>query len=219
MWTARWQPEVMSTPPPLPGALGTLAPVLDHYGYLAVAGLIMLEDFGVPVPGETVLIAAAVYAGAGRLSIIVVVLIAVAAAVFGDNIGYAIGRFGGRRLVERFGRYLLITPQRLDTAERFFSRHGGKVVTIARFVEGLRQANGIIAGTTGMRWRRFLAFNVLGAALWVGIWASLGGLAGAHLGAIYDQISRYQRYALAALGLFVIFLIVWHVLLRHRRSP
>ncbi|MFZ0119055.1 MAG: DedA family protein [Pseudonocardiaceae bacterium] len=207
----------MSTPPPLPGALGTLAPVLDHYGYLAVGGLIMLEDFGVPVPGEIVLIADAVYAGAGRLNIIVVALIAVAAAVFGDNIGYAIDRFGGRRLVERFGRYLLITPQRLDTAEQFFSRHGGKVVTIARFIEGLRQANGIIAGTTGMRWRRFLAFNVLGAALWVGIWGSLGGLAGAHLGAIYDQISRYQRYALAALGVFIIVLIVRHVVLCHRR--
>ena len=207
----------MSTPPPLPGALGPLAPLLDRYGYLAVAGLITLEDFGVPVPGETVLIAAAVYAGAERLNIVAVALIAVAAAVIGDNIGYAVGFFGGRRLVERFGRYLLITPQRLDTAERFFSRHGGKVVTIARFVEGLRQANGIIAGTTGMRWRRFLAFNVLGAALWVGIWAGLGDLAGAHIGAIYDQINRYQSYAFAALGVFVIVLIIRHVLLRHRR--
>jgi membrane protein DedA with SNARE-associated domain len=204
----------MSTPPPL---LGALAPLLDHYGYLAAAGLIMLEDFGVPVPGETVLIAAAVYAGAGRLNIFAVALIAVAAAVIGDNIGYAIGRFGGRRLVERFGRYLLITPHRLDIAERFFSRHGGQVVTIARFVEGLRQANGIIAGTTGMRWRRFLAFNILGAALWVGIWASLGDLAGAHIGAIYDQINRYQSYALAALAVFVIVVIVRHVVLRHRR--
>ncbi|HEV7829266.1 MAG TPA: DedA family protein [Pseudonocardiaceae bacterium] len=207
----------MTTSPPLPGALGTLAPLLDHYGYLAVAGLITLEDFGVPVPGETVLIAAAVYAGVGRLNIIAVVLIAVAAAVIGDNIGYAIGCFGGRRVVERFGRYLLVTPQRLDTAERFFNRHGGKVVTIARFVEGLRQANGIIAGTTGMPWRRFLAFNVLGAALWVGIWTSLGDLAGAHIGAIYDQINRYQSYTLAAAGVFVIVLIVRHVLPHHRR--
>ncbi|HEY3895525.1 MAG TPA: DedA family protein [Pseudonocardiaceae bacterium] len=206
----------MSPAPPLPGALGTLAPLLDHYGYLAVAGLITLEDFGVPVPGETVLITAAVYAGAERLNIIAVALIAVAAAVIGDNIGYAIGSFGGRRLVERFGRYLLITPQRLDTAERFFGRHGGKVVTIARFVEGLRQANGIIAGTTGMRWRRFLAFNVLGAALWVGIWAGLGDLAGAHIGTIYGQISHYQSYALAAAGVFVIVLIVRHVALRQR---
>jgi membrane protein DedA with SNARE-associated domain len=105
----------------------------------------------------------------------------------------------------------------LDTTERFSSRHGGEVVTIARFVEGLRQANGIIAGTTGMRWRRFLAFNVLGAALWVGIWAGLGDLAGAHIGAIYDQINRYQSYAFAAVGVFFIVLIIRHVLLRHRR--
>jgi membrane protein DedA with SNARE-associated domain len=143
-----------------------------------------------------------------------VALIAVAAAVIGDNIGYAIGYFGGRRLMERFDRYLLITPQRLDTGERFFSRHGGKVVAIARFVEGLRQANGIIAGTTGMRWRRFLAFNVLGAALWVGVWASLGELAGAQIGAIYDQINRYQSYALAALGGLVIVLILRRVVPR-----
>jgi membrane protein DedA with SNARE-associated domain len=105
----------------------------------------------------------------------------------------------------------------LDTAERFFGRHGGKVVTIARFVEGLRQANGIIAGITGMRWRRFLAFNVVGAVLWVGIWASLGSLAGAHIAAIYDQTNRYQSYTLAALAAFIIVLIVRHVVLRHRR--
>jgi membrane protein DedA with SNARE-associated domain len=206
----------VSTAPPLPGALGVLAPLLDHYGYLAVGALITLEDFGVPTPGETVLVAAAVYAGAGRLNIIAVVVIAVAAAVVGDNIGYAIGRLGGRRLVERFGRYLLITPQRLDTAQRFFCRHGGKVVTIARFVEGLRQANGIIAGITEMPWRQFLAFNLLGAALWVGVWASLGDLAGAHIGAIYAQIHRYQLYALAGLVVFGVVLVLWHVAVRHR---
>jgi membrane protein DedA with SNARE-associated domain len=208
----------MAVAPELPGILGSLAPLLDHYGYLAVAGLIMLEDFGVPAPGETVLIAGAVYAGAGHLNIIAVVLIAVAAAVLGDNIGYAIGHFGGRRLVLRFGRYVFLTPRRLDTAERFFTRHGGKVVTIARFVEGLRQANGIIAGITGMRWRRFLAFNTLGAVLWVGVWAGLGYLAGNHITAIYDQIHRYQLYALLAVGLVLAALIVRH-LLRRRRTP
>jgi membrane protein DedA with SNARE-associated domain len=200
----------------LPGVLGTVAPLLDHYGYLAVAGLVLVEDFGVPAPGETVLIAGAVYAGAGHLNIIAVAAIAVVAAVAGDNIGYAIGHFGGRRLVLRFGRYVFITPKRLDTAERFFTRHGGKVVTIARFVEGLRQVNGIIAGISGMPWRRFLAFNSLGAVLWVGIWAGLGYLAGNNITAIYDQIRRYRLYALLALGLVLVALVVRH-LLRSRK--
>lgn len=206
----------MAGAPELPGVLGSLAPLLDHYGYLAIAGLVFLEDFGVPAPGETVLIAGAVYAGAGRLNIAAVAVIALVAAVAGDNIGYAIGRFGGRALVLRFGRYIFLTRQRLDTAERFFTRHGGKVVTIARFVEGLRQANGIIAGITGMPWRRFLAFNTLGAVLWVGVWAGLGDLAGSHITAIYEQFQRYQWYVLAAVGIVLVALIIRH-LLRHRR--
>jgi membrane protein DedA with SNARE-associated domain len=116
--------------------------------------------------------------------------------------------------VLRFGRYVFLTPKRLDTAERFLTRHGGKVVTVARFVEGLRQANGIIAGITGMSWRRFLAFNTLGAVLWVG----LGYLAGNHITAIYERVHRYQLYALLAVGLAVVALIVRH-LLRRRRTP
>ena len=106
--------------------------------------------------------------GTGRLSIVLVVLLGFLAAVIGDNIGFAIGRFGGRRLVERFGRYILLTPERLDKATGFFERRGAGIIIVARFVEGLRQANGIIAGTTGMHWARFLAFNAVGAALWVG---------------------------------------------------
>lgn len=207
----------MSPPPELPGVLASLAPVLDRYGYLAVAGLITLEDFGVPVPGELVLVAAAVYAGAGRLDIVLVVVLAVVGAVLGDNVGYAIGYFGGRRLVERFGRYVLLTPARLGTAERFFNRHGGKIVVVARFVEGLRQANGVIAGTTGMRWRRFLGFTTLGAALWVGVWASLGYLAGTDIGAIYDRVRRYELDFLIAAAVLVVGLVVWRVLGAHRR--
>ena len=203
--------------PELPGVLGSLAPLLDHYGYLAVAGLILLEDFGVPAPGETVLIAGAVYAGAGHLNIVAVVVVAIVAAIAGDNIGYAIGHFGGRRLVLRFGRYVFLTERRLDAAERFFARHGGKVVTVARFVEGLRQANGIIAGITRMPWRRFLAFNALGAALWVGVWAGLGDLAGNHITAIYEQVHRYQLDVLIALGL-VLFALIVRYLLRRRRT-
>lgn len=145
----------MSHPVQLPGFLATLAPLLDHWGYLSVGFLLFIEDFGVPAPGETVLIAASVYAGAGRLNIVAVAVVGFVAAVLGDNVGYAIGRFGGRALVLRFGRYVWLTEERLARAESFFTRHGGKIVVVARFVEGLRQANGIVAGITRMHWLRF----------------------------------------------------------------
>ena len=134
--------------------LHSLEPALDHYGYLAVAGFVLLEDFGVPVPGETILVLGAVYAGTGRLDVVAVALIGFIAAVLGDNIGFAIGHFGGRPLVERYGRYVLITRERLETATGFFARQGAKVVVVAHFIEGLRQANGIIAVAAGMHWQK-----------------------------------------------------------------
>jgi membrane protein DedA with SNARE-associated domain len=208
----------MSHPVQLPGFLAALAPLLDRWGYLAVGFLIFVEDFGVPAPGETVLIAASVYAGAGRLNIVAVGVVGFVAAVLGDNIGYAIGRFGGRTLVLRFGRYVRLTEERLARAESFFARHGGKIVIVARFIEGLRQANGIIAGITRMHWLRFVAFNSLGAALWVATWTSVGYLAGNHIQAIYTEVSRYALYLLAVAGLAVIVLIIRHRLRRARHD-
>jgi membrane protein DedA with SNARE-associated domain len=205
----------VSAPAQLPGFLQTLAPLLDHWGLLAVAFLLFVEDFGVPAPGETVLIAASVYAGTGRLNIVAVGAIGFVAAVLGDNVGFAIGHFGGRTLVLRYGRYVRLTEERLDKAESFFTRHGGKIVTVARFVEGLRQANGLIAGVTGMPWRRFLAFNALGAALWVATWTSVGYLAGNHITTIYDAVNRYALYALGAVAVLIVALLVRH---RRRRA-
>jgi membrane protein DedA with SNARE-associated domain len=204
-------------PPDLPGFLGSIAPVLDHWGYLAVGGLLFLEDFGVPVPGETILIASAVYAGAGRLNFVAVVLIAVVAAILGDNVGYVIGRYGGHRLVDRYGKYVLLTPERVRKAEEFFRRHGGKIVVVARFVDGLRQANGIIAGMTLMPWLRFLMFNALGAVLWVGAWSTVGYFAGQHLDTLYPQIQRYEL-VLAAVVVLLIALLVLRHLGRRRRA-
>jgi membrane protein DedA with SNARE-associated domain len=206
-----------STPAQLPGVLHSLEPTLNHYGYLAVAGLVLLEDFGVPVPGETVLILGAVYAGTGRLSVVLVGVLAFLAAVTGDNIGFAIGRFAGRQLVERYGRYVLLTPERLDKATGFFERRGASIIVIARFIEGLRQANGIVAGTTGMHWLRFLAFNALGAALWVAVWTCVGYFSGNHITSIYDTASRYSTYLAIAVGVAIVSFIVWRVV-RARRE-
>jgi membrane protein DedA with SNARE-associated domain len=205
--------------PHLPGFLAYLAPVLDSYGYLAVGGLVTLEDFGIPVPGETILVAASVYAGAGRLSIVAVGVVAVLAAVIGDNIGYAIGRFGGRALVLRFGRFVLLTEERLARAEGFFARYGGPIVVIARFIEGLRQLNGIIAGIAEMPWPRFVVFNAIGAALWVGVWTSVGYLAGDHIQVIYAAVTRYSLYALIALVVVVAAWAIRFLIRRRRRNP
>jgi membrane protein DedA with SNARE-associated domain len=192
-----------TAPAHLPGVLHSLEPTLNRFGYLAL-GLVFLEDFGVPVPGETVLIISAVYAGTGRLSIVLVAIIAFFAAILGDNVGFAIGHFGGRPLAERYGKYIFLTPERLDKTARFFDRHGGKVIVIARFVEGLRQANGIIAGITGMHWTRFLPFNMLGAALWVGVWVSVGYFSGSHINSIYDAATRYELYFGIAVALAIL---------------
>jgi membrane protein DedA with SNARE-associated domain len=204
-------------PPHLPGFLNSLTGPLDHFGYWAVLLFVMIEDFGVPVPGETILVAGAVYAGAGRLNVVAFGVIGFVAAVVGDNIGFAIGHYGGRTLVLRWGRFVRLTEERLDKAETFFQRHGGWIITAARFIEVLRQANGIVAGTTGLRWRRFLAFNALGAALWVGTWVTLGYLAGNHIDVIYHDITRYSYYLLIALAVVLAAYIARHIPRRMRR--
>jgi membrane protein DedA with SNARE-associated domain len=195
----------------LPGVLRHLEPFLDSYGYLAVAGFVMLEDFGVPVPGETILVLGAVYAGAGRLSLPLVAVLGFVAAVVGDNIGFAIGHVGGRRLAERYGRYVLLTPARLDRATELFARHGGKIITVARFIEGLRQANGIIAGTVGVPWRRFLLYNAIGAALWVAVWTAVGYFSGSHIDTIYTYATRYDAYLAIAVAVGVLAYVAWRV--------
>ncbi len=205
---------MLATTVQLPGILAHLGPTLDHYGYLAVGGFIFLEDFGVPVPGETILLAGAVYAGAGVLNPILVGVIAVIAAILGDNVGFAIGHLAERRLILKYGRFVFITHERLERAENFFEHRGGRVIIVARFVEGLRQANGIIAGLSGMHWLRFIMYNSIGAVLWVGCWLTVGVTAGDHLTTIYHEITRYS---LVAVGLAVIALVAYLLVHRARR--
>jgi membrane protein DedA with SNARE-associated domain len=207
-----------SSPPPLPGFLNALSGTLEHYGLWAIGLLITLEDFGVPVPGETILIAGAIFAGAGRINIVALGVVAFVAAVTGDNIGFAIGHFGGRALALRFGKYVFLTEERLDKAENFFDRRGAIVITFARFVEGLRQANGIIAGITGMHWLRFVVFNAIGAALWVGTWVTVGYFAGNNITTIYHYITLYSYYVLAALVVLIVGYIVWRRRRRRRTA-
>ncbi|MFF5296537.1 DedA family protein [Paractinoplanes globisporus] len=187
--------------------------LIDQFGYFGIAGIVFIESFGVPAPGETAIIAGSAYAGSGHFNILVVAVVAFLAAVIGDSIGYVIGRRGGRPLVHRFGRYVRLTPARFEKVEGFMSRQGPKIVVVARFVEGLRQFNGIVAGVTGMPFHRFLVWNALGAALWVGVWSTAGYLAGDHIEAIAHAVSRYVVVA----AVIVVLALVGYVWRRRRR--
>jgi membrane protein DedA with SNARE-associated domain len=208
---------------PLPGFLNALAGPLDHYGYWAIALLLLLENIGIPVvPGEFALIAGAIFAGTGRagLNIVVVAIVAALASFAGTEIGYLIGRFAGREVVLRYGKYVFLKPHHLDRAEGVVSRYGGIVVILARFIIGLREANGIIAGITRMRWQTFTFFNAVGACAWVGAWVTIGGLAGDHIDTIYTDVNRYSLYALIVLAVLAAGYTGWRLVKRrHRPAP
>jgi membrane protein DedA with SNARE-associated domain len=194
---------------------------LEDYGLIAVGLLIFLEDFGIPLPGETILIASAVTASQHRLNILVVALVAVVAAILGDNVGYAIGHYGGRRVLywaschARVRGHYLLAPSQLRKAEKFFQRHGSWIISVARFFEILRQINGILAGAMRVRWIVFLVFNVVGAVLWVGVWASVGYFAGTAAG--QTHIDTLILYVLAAAVVLAVGAYFVRRLIRRRR--
>jgi membrane protein DedA with SNARE-associated domain len=175
--------------------LATVHPFITQYGYGALFGVLFAESFGLPFPGEAFLVTASFLATQGPLNIWLVALTAWTAAVLGDNVGYAIGRFGGRRLVIRHGARVGINAERLNRTEHFFAHYGPEIVIVARFFPVLRQLNGIVAGSAGMDWQRFASYNMLGGLLWVGAWSS---------GVYYfgDQIKVWLlRFHLAAIWL------------------
>jgi membrane-associated protein len=147
---------------------------IARYGYAAVALGVLLESAVVPVPGETVVLAASFAAPHGSLSLGTVIIVAAVSGVLGDNIGFVIGRRFGRALLERGGRWVFLTPERLTLMDALFARFGPAAVTIARFVTGVRVVAALAAGVSHMRWRTFLCYNILGAVLW----ASAVSLAG-----------------------------------------
>ncbi|MFJ8579653.1 DedA family protein [Micromonospora sp. NPDC093277] len=188
---------------------GTFTNLVAQYGYPGIALLVGVESFGVPAPGQTAIILGAGYAAHGELAVLGVAVTAFLAAVIGDSIGYLIGRSGGRRIILRYGRYVHLTPERFGRLEAVMHRHGPKLVAVARFVEGLRQFNGIIAGATGMPWRRFVLYNALGAALWVAVWVTAGYFAGDHIRAIVANLHRFQWYVVAAALVLALAYLGW----------
>jgi membrane protein DedA with SNARE-associated domain len=174
---------------------------IQNYGLVFLFAIVCLESAGLWVPGETALIAAGVYASKGHLSIIGVIAVAAAAAIIGDNIGYWLGREGGRRLLYRYALLTRLADRVLPPAERFFRRHGGKAVFLARFFGGLRVTGAWMAGITRMAWWRFFAWNAAGGIVWavgVGLVAFYAGKAAA------DTIARYGVYGGIAAGVLLV---------------
>lgn len=175
----------------------------------AVFVTILLEAFGVPMPGESALIAASAAAEAGATHLRWVFLAAWAGAVIGDNIGYVIGRRYGPTLVARFGARVGLTPARYARVEAAARRYGALMVVVARFFVVLRQFNGIVAGSTQMPWLKFVIANIFGAAIWAGVWTILGNRV-AHL-------LTHDRYLLHALPLIALLAVAVFVIMRVRR--
>jgi len=174
-----------------------------RYGYWVVFFGVFLENAGVPVPGETALLAGAALAHYGRLSLTAVVCVATAGAICGDNVGFFIGRRAGRGLVERFGRRIGVTPRHLETFDRFFDRHGGRTIFIARFVTGLRVVGALLAGASGLKWPTFLFYNAAGAVTWAVAVAAAGYTLAQSWDVLQRWIGRSGLIALAALGVLI----------------
>ncbi len=180
---------------------------LESYGYLVVFLLVMLESIGVPVPGETALIGAALYAGStGKLEIWGVIAVAIAGAIVGDNIGFSIGRYGGARLLLRHGHKIGLHEGRLKIGIWLFRRHGGKVVFWGRFVSILRTYAAFLAGTNQMAWPRFLVFNAAGAV----VWATAFGVAYYVFGSALQRLSTTIDVTLGVAGVMgLVAFLVW----------
>jgi membrane protein DedA with SNARE-associated domain len=189
-------------------------PYLDQYGYWAVFGLVMVESFGVPAPGQSILMAGALLASHGNLHIELLLLCAWSAAIVGDNIGYSIGRYGGRKLVLQHGRHLGLRAQHLQRVEQFFAHYGGGIIIAARFFDLLRQLNGIVAGLSKMPWPHFLFFNTLGATLWVGLWGGGVYFLGHHMDRPLVLFKRLEPYVIGA-GLLALAILLVYLFRNH----
>ena len=199
-------------------ALGNLLHLIGQYGYLVVFFGVMLESAGVPLPGETVLITAGVLVHRGVLDYGDVMFFGILGAVVGDQIGYWVGRFGGRPFVLRWGTYVFIAPERLGRAERFFTRHGGKAVFLARFITGLRVFGALVAGISRMQWAKFSFYNVLGGTAWATAAVSLGYFLWASVGLVEHWLGRFSLLLVAALVLVVLLRWAYRKAMRTRRD-
>jgi membrane protein DedA with SNARE-associated domain len=180
-----------------------LVDLFARYGYTVVFAGVFLENTGIPVPGETVLLAGGALAHFGRLSLARVIGTAIAGAILGDNLGFLIGRRYGRELADRHGSRIGLTAARLAMFDRFFERYGARTVFIARFITGLRVFGAVLAGSSGLAWPTFLFYNATGAL----VWATAVAVAGYALARSWATLERWIGITgltgLAVVGLLI----------------
>ena len=188
-----------------------LVELFARYGYFALFAGVFLENLGIPVPGETALLAAGFLARQGVLRLAIVLPCAMIAASLGDNFGYWIGRRGGRAFIARYGKYVGLTEKRLVSVETYFREHGPRAVFFARFISGIRVMAALAAGVSRMPWRQFLIYNSAGAV----VWSTTIGLLGYFFGHSFPLIERWigRTGLIVLVVVFVAFFLAW----RHRR--
>ena len=190
-----------------------LTQLVMTYGYWAVLVFVAIESTGIPFPGETMLLLAAIYAGkTHHLAILLVIIAAASGAILGDNLGFWVGREGGYRLLRRYGRYIRLDERKLKLGQYLFLKHGSKVVFFGRFVAVLRAWAAFLAGTNRMRWPEFLIFNALGGI----VWATIFGLGGYFLGKSIDRFTG--PFGIASLVLAVIIIIATLIFVARNES-
>ena len=195
-------------------SLARVQPLLERYGYGAAFLAVMVEGIGIPTPGQTLLMASSVEAARGRMNILVLLFLVTTAATLGNSIGYAIGRWGGGALLAKFR----VNPERQQRTEDFFKRRGGIAILLARFVDGLRQLNGIVAGILNMPWWTFTAYNIGGAILWTCSWGLGTYFLGRDIHSIAAFLHRHRQFlfvlSVAALASLIVYLLRY----RNRRT-
>ena|SRR5947209_3057559 len=194
----------------------TLNNILGTLGYAAVFLFIAVESSGIPFPGETMLLTASAYAGAGHLQIPLVILAAIAGAITGDNCGYVLGRTGGRRLVRRYGHYVRLDERKLQSAQHYYRRHGDKTVFFGRFVAVLRAWSAFLAGLNHMHWRKFVIFDAAGAIVWSILWGVLAFEFGRHLSSLERLVTDVGIAGVAVVALLLGGFLFWRYRLRRR---
>jgi len=193
--------------PTIAHLLATARPILDEYGYAGLFVSNLVEGFGIPLPGQTLLLGSSILSTSGDFDIRLVVAVAYVATVLGSCVGYLIGRTGGRALLLR----CRIPHARLERVESFFARRGVLVVVVARFLDGLRQTAPLVAGSLRMPWWRFFWASIVGAAAWVGTWGMGAYMLGEHLHGLLAGLHQLARHGWWLTGPLLIALALWLV--------
>ncbi len=196
----------------------TLSDFFSTYGYWVIFFGVMLENAGIPIPGETVLLFAGFLAYHGKIGLFPSILVAIAGATLGDSMGFLIGHFGGRPFVDRFIRRFPVVQKSFDHSQALFLKYGQWAVFTGRFITGLRMFVGILAGLFRMRYRRFLIFNFSGATVWAVTIIYVGFLFGNSWKLVQQHILRVNEIALAAVIVAVLIAVASYYLKKKRPS-